>query len=83
MIPIIYDCLPNAKRIKVYIPYCLTHERELFKKINSSFWHPTQKLWSVINTSENLKLVKFIFNNNYELKALTLPKKIKRLVEPD
>ncbi len=76
MIPIIYDCLPNSRRIKVYIPFSLTEERALFKKINSSFWHPTQKLWSVVNTSENLELVKFILNNNYVSKPLILPKKI-------
>jgi len=76
MIPIIYDCLPNAKRIKVYIPYSLKDIREEFKKINSSFWHPNQKLWSVVNTPENIALVKFIFNNNYITKPLSLPKKI-------
>ncbi len=77
MKPILYESLPNAKRFKVFIPYSLRNIREAFKKINSSFWHPNQKLWSVINTAENLALVKFVFNNNYILKPLELPKKIK------
>lgn len=76
MTPIIYDCLPNARRFKVFIPYSLKNIREQFKKINSSFWHPNQKLWSVVNTSENIELVKFIFGNNYIKKPLVLPKKI-------
>lgn len=76
MIPIIYDCLPNSKRIKVFIPYHLKEIREQFKKINTSFWHPNQKLWSVVNTSENLEIVKYIFNKNYIVKPLISPKKI-------
>ncbi|MCF6308834.1 MAG: site-specific integrase [Flavobacteriaceae bacterium] len=76
MVPIIYDCLPNSRRIKVYIPYSLKEIRGQFKKIDSSYWHPNQKLWSVINTSENLELVKFIFGKNYVTKRLILPKKI-------
>ncbi len=76
MTPIIYDCLPNARRIKVYIPYLMKEVREQFKKIDSTYWHPNQKLWSVINTSENLELIKFVFGNNYVTNPLILPKKI-------
>ena len=77
MVPIIYDCLPNSRRFKVYIPYSFTEVRTQFKRIDSSFWHPNQKLWSVINTSENKELVKFIFNNNYITKPLIVRKKVK------
>ena len=76
MVPVIYDCLPNSRRIKIYIPYSFKEVREQFKKINSSYWHPNQKLWSVVNTTENLELVKFIFGKNYITKPLLLPKKI-------
>ncbi len=76
MVPIIYESLPNAKRIKVYIPYCLTEIRVQIKKINSSYWHPNQRLWSVINTPENLALLKFIFGDNYRTKPLVSPNKI-------
>ena len=29
--------------------------------MNSSFWHPEQKLWSILNTEQNLKAIKQIF----------------------
>ena len=60
-VPIIYQPLKNAKRIKIYIPYELKELREVFKKINTTFWHPNQKLWSIIYTQENLALIKELF----------------------
>ena len=51
-IPIMYLPLKNAKRIKIYIPFELKELRRVFKKVNSTFWHPSQKLWSIINTPE-------------------------------
>lgn len=50
---IIYQPLPKASRIKVFIPYFLKEEREQLKQINTSFYHSTQKLWSVVNTEDN------------------------------
>jgi hypothetical protein len=49
----IYKPLPKSKRIKVHIPYQLANERTAFKQLNTSFYHPTQKLWSIVNTEEN------------------------------
>ena len=66
--PIIYKPLTNAKRIKVFIPYKLFEVRKEFKMIDSSFWHPNQKLWSVVNTAENMKKIKRVFGGNYEMK---------------
>lgn len=68
MKPIIYEPLKNAKRIKISIPYALFNERASIKKINSSFWHPNQQLWSVVNTDDNFNLLKKIFNDNFDLK---------------
>jgi len=65
-IPIIYEPLKNAKRIKIYIPYELKELRTIFKKINTTFWHPNQKLWSIIYTSENMVLIKNLFGKNYK-----------------
>ncbi|GAB2493542.1 tyrosine-type recombinase/integrase [Algoriphagus taiwanensis] len=55
--------LPRQKsgRFKVYIPYSLKAEREAFKKLNTSFYHASQKLWSLVNTPENIKNVKVLF----------------------
>ncbi len=63
--PIIYIPVKNAKRIKLFIPYELKEIREQIKAINTSFWHPNQKLWSVINTDENMLIIKRILQNNY------------------
>lgn len=74
--PIIYQALKNAKRIKIKIPYHLYEVRTNFKKLNSTFWHPNQKLWSIINTENNLALVKKVFNNDFEVKQLKVYSKI-------
>ncbi|WP_268036807.1 tyrosine-type recombinase/integrase [Algoriphagus sp. PAP.12] len=58
---VIYKPLPKAGRIKVYIPYSLKDEREKFKKLNSSFYHPQQKLWSLVNTETNWGLLLEMF----------------------
>ncbi|MFT7379845.1 MAG: integrase/recombinase XerD [Bacteroidia bacterium] len=57
----IYKPLPKSKRIKIYIPYQMKLEREAFKQLNTSFYHPTQKLWSIVNTEENKKEVRKLF----------------------
>ena len=66
-IPIIYQPLKNAKRVKIYIPYALKELREIFKKINTTYWHPNQKLWSIVYTQENIALVKNLFGKNYQV----------------
>ena len=65
---IIHEPVKNAKRIKIFIPYDLFKERACIKKMNSSFWHPNQQLWSVVNTRENFTLLKEMFHNNFILK---------------
>ena len=65
--PIIYEPLENAKRIKIYIPYENHELRRSFKKLNSTYWHANQKLWSILNTAANLALVKTLFNGNFSI----------------
>jgi site-specific recombinase XerD len=60
---LVYTALPKAKRFKVYIPFLMKAERECFKKLDSSFYHPQQNLWSLINTVENLKKIESLFGN--------------------
>lgn len=62
--PVLFRPKPNAGRVKFLIPYAMKTERELFKKINSSFYHPNQKLWSVVNNEEILLQVKEIFGKD-------------------
>jgi len=75
---IIYHPLQNAKRIKVFIPYEMKKYRVEFKKLNGTFWHPTQRLWSIINTEENLNILKLIFKNVYEFKDLEVATPMKK-----
>ncbi len=63
--PILFKPLKNAGRIKIYIPYELHEIRKSFKKLDSSFWHSNQKLWSITNTKRNLDFVKTLFNGNF------------------
>nr|MBI1231504.1 tyrosine-type recombinase/integrase [Cytophagales bacterium] len=65
---IIYQPMPKASRIKIYIPYALKQEREQFKRINTSFYHASQKLWSVVNTKENWELLQRLFKGKYEVR---------------
>ncbi|WP_373395790.1 site-specific integrase [Algoriphagus halophilus] len=64
---IIYRPLPKAGRIKVYIPFQLKNEREKFKKLNTSFYHPTQKLWSIVHTEENWNLLQEIYQGKVNI----------------
>ena len=63
----IYQPNPKAKRIKLFIPYEMTEEREALKKMEGRFYHQQQKLWSVLNTTENIKLLKKIFKGKYKI----------------
>ena len=73
--PIIYQHLKNASRIKVFIPYELKELRAVFKKIDTTFWHPRQKLWSIVNTEENFLILKKVLPNYRFVKSLA-PKPI-------
>lgn len=69
-VAIIMKAPPNAQRIKFHIPYTAHDWRSLVKSMNTSFYHSNQKLWSVINTRENLDELKKIFGNNYIIKDI-------------
>ncbi|MFB9055632.1 tyrosine-type recombinase/integrase [Mariniflexile ostreae] len=72
---IIYSPRPNAGRIKIFIPFKEAGLRAQIKLVNTSFYHPQQKLWSVVNTTEKLEEIKRILHPHYELKpeARALP----------
>lgn len=63
----LYKPLPKSKRIKIHIPYPLKKEREAFKQLNTSFYHPTQKLWSIVNTEENKTELKRLFKGKLDI----------------
>lgn len=61
----LYIPQPKASRFKVYIPFNMKEEREAFKKMNSSFYHLQQKMWSLINTKETLTEFVRLFKGKY------------------
>ncbi len=80
---VIYRAPKNAKRIKVHIPYRAKQWREAFKRLNTTFYHPHQKLWSIVNTSENLARIKRIFGDNYVIEDLKGPATMPKIVLND
>ena len=69
MRPVIYSPRPTASRIKLYIPYQEVEIRSQIKQVNTSYYHPQQKMWSVVNTSEKMEEIKQILHPNYEVKV--------------
>lgn len=80
---IMYRPLANAGRIKFFIPYPLKEKREAFKKLNSSYYHPHQKLWSLINTPSNIAQAKGIFGDLLLIEDLKPTPKIPTVVLSD
>ena len=66
----------NHSRIKIFIPYKLTDYRKIIKGFNTSFYHPTQKLWSVVNTKEHFEQLKQLFSPNVVIKKAEVRKNI-------
>ncbi len=73
---ILYTPRANAGRIKLKIPYELKAEREAFKKLNGTFYHFNQKLWSIVNTQENLKKVQHLFGSKLVIENEVTPTKM-------
>lgn len=63
----------NAGRIKIKIPYIMKEEREAFKKLNGTFYHFHQKLWSIVNTKENIAKLQKLFGNKLTVQPLKTP----------
>lgn len=64
---IIYQPRPNARRIKIHVPFEALEWRSQIKGMSSSFFHYEQKLWSVVNTQENMRSLKEIFKSGYDI----------------
>jgi integrase/recombinase XerD len=67
---IIYTPQPRSQRFKLFIPFQMKTEREWLKAQNTSYYHPDQKLWSIVNTPENKKLVALNFKGKYVVQTL-------------
>lgn len=65
---ILYTPRKNADRIKFYIPYPRKDWRTAVKKMKGYYYHPDQKLWSLVHTADNLKRLKALFGQEVEIK---------------
>src|SRR5690606_31764933 len=70
---VLYTPRANAGRIKLKIPYEMQAEREVFKKLEGTFYHYNQKLWSIVNTTENIMHLKRIFGKKLKMKTAEAP----------
>lgn len=68
--PIMFWPKATAGRVKFYIPYSMHKERELFKQLNTSFYHPHQRLWSIVNTEPYLSKARAIFGSHLVTETL-------------
>lgn len=62
---------PKAGRVKVQIPFGMKEERERFKQLNGTFYHQQQKLWSIVNTPDNLEKIRTIFGKKLTCEPFT------------
>ena len=67
---------PNAKHIKFHVPYEALEWRNAIKNIKGIWWNTTQKLWSVPNTTHNMKRLKEIFQDQYTMDFVDGPKSL-------
>tara|TARA_R110002051_G_scaffold197582_1_gene265061 strand:- start:80 stop:1183 length:1104 start_codon:yes stop_codon:yes gene_type:complete len=67
---IIYTPRANNGRFKVQIPYEFAEIRAQVKALDSSFWHPYQKLWSLKNTEGNMQQLQQLCQGQFTMKHL-------------
>ena len=67
---------PKSKRIKFHIPFQLKEVREKIKCLNTTWYHPNQKLWSIINTADSKKQLLSIFEDQWEMAIKGTPSKV-------
>ena len=64
---ILFEPLFLSNLIKVFIPYQMKQEREFFKRLSSAYYHPDEKLWSVLNSKGTFEELGRMFNGKYEI----------------
>lgn len=55
-------------------------EREAFKRLDTTYYHPNQKLWSIQNTDENLRKLEKLFGDKPEKVETVAPRRMPELV---
>lgn len=64
----VFPSSSKAQRIKFYIPFQLSDIRHKVKKMNTTWYHANQKLWSIINTKEAKSQLLEVLGDKWELK---------------
>lgn len=77
---IMYLPRKNAGRIKFMIPFLMTEERAVFKQLNGSFYHASQRLWSLPNTEERKKQVEGLFGEKLRVVKQQVPPEMPEVV---
>ncbi len=70
---VMYKPPAQAGRIKFHIPYIMRDEREAFKRLDGSFYHYHQRLWSLPNVPVNVKNVERLFGEKMIVKLMVAP----------
>lgn len=76
----LYKASAKAGRMKLSIPYEMAAERAAFKKLDSSFYHPQQRLWSLMHTKANLDRIRALFGDKLKEIETHAPKRLPEVV---
>ena len=76
----LFETQREAGRIKLAIPYKMKAEREAFKRLDTTYYHPNQQLWSIQNTEENLRKLEELFSDKLEKVVTGAPRRMPELV---
>lgn len=72
---------PQARRLQFSIPYDQTDDWQAIKKMPTSFYNHTQRIWSLTNTQQNLLQVQQLFGDRLQIQESEIKAKIPR-IEP-
>lgn len=70
MSAIVFKPRKNSHRLKFFIPYEYVSVRAAVKAMPTSFYHPHQNLWSIVNTRALKRQLCTILGSNYTVKEL-------------
>lgn len=76
---IMYKPHPKAKRLQFQIPYEQKEDWQAIKRLPSSFYNSTQKIWSLVNTEQSLNQVQQLFGDRLKIQETQTHAKIPRI----
>ena len=67
---ILFEPAHQSARIMVFIPYQMKEEREFFKRLSSAYYHPIEKLWSVLNVQGTFEELGRIYSGKCQIQKM-------------